>query len=86
MSNNASEWAKQKPYIKMIKSKVAYAIARNGEKKGVWKNFEYFISSCIDKIETEKEKDVYKYKLLLSLGAERNLIRKCIKEKLQESK
>ena len=34
------------------------------------------------KIETEKEKDVYKYKLLLSLGAERNLIRKCIKEKL----
>lgn len=59
MSNNASEWAKQKPYIKMIKSKVAYAIARNGEKKGVWKNFEYFISSCIDKIETEKDYHVF---------------------------
>ena len=43
----------------MIKSKVAYAIARNGEKKGVWKNFEYFISSCIDKIETEKDYHVF---------------------------
>ena len=34
------------------------------------------------KIETEKEKDIYKYKLLIAIGAERNLIRKCIKEKL----
>lgn len=34
------------------------------------------------KIESEKEKDVYKYKLLVAIGAERNLVRKCIKEKL----
>lgn len=34
------------------------------------------------KIESEKEKDVYKYKLLIAIGAGRNLIRKCIKEKL----
>lgn len=34
------------------------------------------------KIESEKEKDVYKYKLLIAIGAEQNLIRKLIKEKL----
>lgn len=58
-SNKESEWVKKKPYIKMIKSKVAYTIARNGAKKGVWKNFEYFISSCIDKVESEKDYHVF---------------------------
>ena len=34
------------------------------------------------KIESEKENDVYKYKLLIALGAEQSFIQKCIKEKL----
>ncbi len=34
------------------------------------------------KIESEKGKDIYKYKLLIAIGAEQNFIRKCIKEKL----
>lgn len=58
-SDKEAEWTKKKPYIKMIKSKVAYTIARNGAKKGVWKNFEYFISSCIDKVESEKDYHVF---------------------------
>ena len=58
-SDKEADWIKKKPYVKMIKSKVAYTIARNGAKKGVWKNFEYFISSCIDKVESEKDYHVF---------------------------
>lgn len=34
------------------------------------------------KIEFEKEKDIYKYRLLMAIGAEQDFIQKCIKEKL----
>ena len=40
----------------MIKSKVAYAVARKGVKQGVYKNFEKFI---IDRINQRKEEKDY---------------------------
>lgn len=59
LTHDVKEWEKQKPYIKMIKSKTAYAIARIGDKKGVWRNFEFFITTCIDKIDNEKDYHVF---------------------------
>jgi len=54
-----SKWEEQIPYVKMIKSKVAYTVARASktkpEEKGVYKNLEAFISSGINLIKTEKD-------------------------------
>ena len=51
------------PYIKMIKSKVAYSVARaakqKSEEKGVYKNLEAFISSGIDLIKTQEDYHIF---------------------------
>lgn len=58
-----NQWEKQLPYIKMIKSKVAYSVARaakqKADEKGVYKNLEIFISSGIDLIKTQEDYHVF---------------------------
>lgn len=58
-----NQWGKQLPYIKMIKSKVAYSVARaakqKSEDKGVYKNLEHFISSGIDLIKTQEDYHIF---------------------------
>ncbi len=58
-----NQWEKQLPYIKMIKSKVAYSVARASKQKsaekGVYKNLESFISSGIDLIKTQEDYHVF---------------------------
>lgn len=58
-----NQWKKQLPYIKMIKSKVAYSVARaakqKSEEKGVYKNLEHFISSGIDLIKTQEDYHIF---------------------------
>lgn len=58
-----SNWQSQFPYIKMIKSKVAYSVARaakqKSEEKGVYKNLETFISSGIDLIKSQKDYEAF---------------------------
>lgn len=58
-----NQWEKQLPYIKMIKSKVAYSVARaakqKSEEKGVYKNLEHFISSGIDLIKTQEDYHIF---------------------------
>lgn len=58
-----NQWGKQLPYIKMIKSKVAYSVARaakqKSEEKGVYKNLEHFISSGIDLIKTQEDYHIF---------------------------
>ncbi len=57
------QWEKQLPYIKMIKSKVAYSVARaskqKSDEKGVYKNLESFISSGIDLIKTQEDYHIF---------------------------
>lgn len=56
------QWEKQLPYIKMIKSKVAYSVARASkekEKAGIYKNLEEFLSSSIDLIKKEEDYHVF---------------------------
>lgn len=61
LQNN--QWENQLPYIKMIKSKVAYTVARASkqkpDEKGVYKNLEVFISSGIDLIKTQEDYHVF---------------------------
>ena len=57
ISSTKSDWEEKKPYIKMLKSKVAYTVARKGVTKGVYKNFEKFISDCVN--QTKEEKDYF---------------------------
>lgn len=58
-----ANWESQLPYIKMIKSKVAYSVARaakqKSEEKGVYKNLEAFISSGIDLIKSQKDYEAF---------------------------
>ena len=58
-----NQWEKQLPYIKMIKSKVAYAVARASKQKsaekGVYNNLEAFISSGIDLIKTQEDYHIF---------------------------
>lgn len=58
-----NQWEKQLPYIKMIKSKVSYSVARaakqKSEEKGVYKNLEHFISSGIDLIKTQEDYHIF---------------------------
>ena len=59
LSSTETRWEEQLPFIKMIKSKVAYTVARAAktkpEEKGVYKNLEAFVSSGINLIKTEKD-------------------------------
>jgi CRISPR-associated protein Csm2 len=61
ISNN--QWDKQLPYIKMIKSKVAYSVARainkNYKDKEVYKNLEKFIIKSIDLIQKEEDYHIF---------------------------
>ena len=61
--SSEDQWEKQLPYIKMIKSKVAYTVARaskqKSEEKGVYKNLEVFISSCIDLIKKQEDYHIF---------------------------
>lgn len=63
LSLQENQWEKQLPYIKMIKSKVAYSVARaakqKSEEKGVYKNLEAFISSGIDLIKTQEDYHIF---------------------------
>ena len=63
LSGTDAKWEEQLPYIKMIKSKVAYTVARAAKTKpkerGVYKNLETFISSGINLIKTEKDYHVF---------------------------
>ena len=63
LSASDTSWEAQLPYIKMIKSKVAYTVARAAkqkpEEKGVYKNLETFISSSINLIQTENDYHVF---------------------------
>ena len=63
LSFQENQWEKQLPYIKMIKSKVAYSVARaakqKSEEKGVYKNLEAFISSGIDLIKTQEDYHIF---------------------------
>lgn len=58
-----NQWEKQLPYIKMIKSKVAYSVARaskqKSDEKGVYKNLESFIFSGIDLIKTQEDYHIF---------------------------
>lgn len=58
-----NQFAKQLPYIKMIKSKVAYSVARavkgKSDAKCVYDNLSYFIKSSIDLIKTETDFHVF---------------------------
>lgn len=58
-----NQWENQLPYIKMIKSKVAYSVARaikqKPEEKGVYKNLEAFISSGIDLIKKQEDYHIF---------------------------
>ena len=61
--SSEEQWEKQLPYIKMIKSKVAYTVARaskqKSDEKGVYKNLEVFISSCIDLIKKQEDYHIF---------------------------
>lgn len=63
LSGTDAKWEEHLPYIKMIKSKVAYTVARAAKTKpkerGVYKNLEAFISSGINLIKTEKDYHVF---------------------------
>ncbi len=58
-----AKWEEQLPYVKMIKSKVAYSVARAAknkpEEKGVYSNLEKFISSSINLIRDEKDYHIF---------------------------
>ena len=58
LSMQNQSWEKQKPYIRMLKSKIAYSVARvkKGSDKPYYKNLSEFVNSCIDCVE---EKDDY---------------------------
>lgn len=57
------DFAMQLPYIRMIKSKVAYTVARAGkdkkEAKKLYDNLKHFIESGIDRINTKKDYEVF---------------------------
>ena len=60
-------WEKELPYIKMMKSKIRYAVARATKDKGkqvshYYENFASFISDCIDLIHDEQD-----YRVFISL-------------------
>ncbi len=59
LSISPEQWDAQYPYIRMIKSKVAYQIARKISKEpevvGIYKNFEKFINSCINLIHSKDD-------------------------------
>ncbi len=63
LSASPDQWINQYPYIRMIKSKVAYTVARaskdKSEEAGVYKNLEKFISSCIDLVHNRDDYDVF---------------------------
>ncbi|MBP5452387.1 MAG: type III-A CRISPR-associated protein Csm2 [Treponema sp.] len=63
LSTSPEQWNNQYPYIRMIKSKVAYTVARaskdKSEEAGVYKNLEKFISSCIDLIRNRDDYEVF---------------------------
>lgn len=63
---SGGDWNSQKPYIKMIKSKVAYTVARaksrNSKAAAYYGNLESFISTGIDQVNDEKQ-----YHILVTL-------------------
>lgn len=61
--DDSSSWEKQYPYIKMMKSKVSYSVARakkNHQRDAkYYDNLSSFISEGIDLIKTEKDYHVF---------------------------
>ncbi len=61
--NDDNSFSEQLPYIKMIKSKVAYNVARAVKKKSsekdVYRNLEKFLFSCIDCVKAEKDYHIF---------------------------
>ncbi len=66
LASSNVKWEDQLPYIKMIKSKVAYTVARAAKQKSeeekVYKNLESFISQGINLVKSQKD-----YKVFVSL-------------------
>ena len=63
LASSNVKWEDQLPYIKMIKSKVAYTVARAAKQKPaeekVYKNLESFISQGISLVKTKKDYEVF---------------------------
>ena len=63
LSASPEQWDNQYPYIRMIKSKVAYTVARAAKDKadeaGLYKNLEIFIGSCIDLVKSNKDYEIF---------------------------
>lgn len=63
LSQPNAKWEEQLPYIKMIKSKLAYSVARQvknkPEEKGVYTNLEKFLSSSINLIKDKEDFQVF---------------------------
>lgn len=63
LSTSPEQWNTQYPYIRMIKSKVAYQVARAAKDKsdeaGIYKNLEKFISSCIDLVHSRDDYSIF---------------------------
>ena len=63
LSASPEQWDAQYPYIRMIKSKVAYQVARAAKDKsdeaGIYKNLEKFISSCIDLVHNREDYSIF---------------------------
>lgn len=66
LSQPDAKWEEQLPYIKMIKSKVAYTVARKAKKDGkptkefpLYSNLEKFLTSSINLIKDEKDYHVF---------------------------
>ena len=58
LSTGENQWDKQLPYIKMIKSKVAYSVARaikNKQSEAAYKNLEKFINDAIGLVEKKED-------------------------------
>lgn len=63
LSSAPEQWDLQYPYIRMIKSKVAYQVARaskdKSEEAGIYKNLEKFINSCIDLVHNREDYTIF---------------------------
>lgn len=63
IGTSAEQWDKQLPYIKMIKSKVCYTVARavktKPSEKEVYQNLAAFIADGVDTIKTKEDYHVF---------------------------
>lgn len=53
------EWEKQEPYIRMLKSKIAYTVARAKKSVDYYKNLEMTLTSAIDCVKSVEDYHVF---------------------------